>query len=189
MTMQFNKSKFYWVNFVWFQGVWFLALAYTSQATYLLILSLIIHFLVSPTRTSDLANLLIISLLGCCADYLLTYSGIFTFTNDYFIPIWLILLWTHFAVALNHGMSWLTRFPSYAHILLGALFGTLSYYGGYKMGAVILYDNLQLSLFAVAVIWATLLPVYVLVASLNRRRFDEFSQKNTNEVRTDSCHH
>ncbi|MFT6984641.1 MAG: hypothetical protein ACJAT7_000438 [Psychromonas sp.] len=173
MKMQFSKKKFYWVSFIWFQAIWLLAVVYTDQAVLLLLLSLFAHFLVSPTRASDLLNLLAITLLGCAGDYLLTYIGVFTFTDHYFIPLWLILLWTHFAVTLNHGLSWLEKLPLYARILFGAVFGTLSYYAGYKMGAVTLHSNLLLSLFALSVIWATLLPVYTLLASLNRMRCDD----------------
>lgn len=171
--MQFSKKQFYWVSFVWFQGIWFFSVAYTDSAVFLLLLSLCAHFLVTPTRKSDLLNLLAITLIGSAGDYLLTYSGVFIFTDTPFIPLWLILLWAHFAVTLNHGLSWLERFTLYPRILFGAVFGTLSYYAGYKMGAVTLHSNLLLSLSALSVIWATLLPVYTILASLNRARCDD----------------
>jgi len=179
MNRLFSKKQFYWVSFIWFQAVWFLAVAYTDQAIYLLLLSLCMHFLVSPTRASDFLNLLVISLIGISGDTLLTYLGIFTFSEHYFIPVWLILLWAHFAVTLNHGLSWLERLPVYARIVFGAVFGTLSYYAGYKIGAVNLHSNLLLSLFSLSVIWAALLPVYTVLASLNRMRCDGHIKEST----------
>ena len=168
MRIQLNKNQFYWVSFVWFQAVWFYAVAYTGQAIPLMLLSLGFHFLVSPTRVSDLVNVLTIGPIGCSADYLLTYWGIFTFEQSLLIPGWLILLWVHFAVTLNHGMTWLEKLPLYIQIIFGGVFGALSYYAGAKMGAVELDSNLILSLFSLAVIWASLLPVYTVIASLNR---------------------
>ena len=181
MNTQFSKKQFYWISFVWFQAVWFLAVAYTDQAIYLLLFSLCLHFLVSPTRLSDLLNLLAITLIGSLGDYLLTYLGIFTFTAQHFIPLWLILLWAHFAVTLNHGLSWLERLPVYARIVFGAIFGTLSYYVGYKMGAVTLHSDLLLSLFSLSVIWASLLPVYTVLASINRTCCDGHIKESTHQ--------
>ncbi len=173
MNIALNKKQLYWVSFVWFQAVWFLAVAFKDQAVALLLLSLCLHFLVSPTRLSDLLNMLVITLIGISGDYLLTYLGIFTFSDPYFIPVWLILLWAHFAVTLNHGMSWLEKLPLYARIIFGGVFGTLSYYAGYKMGAMTLHSNLLLSLFSLSVIWASLLPVYTVLASFNRTHCDD----------------
>ena len=181
MNRKFSKKQFYWVNFVWFQAVWFLAVLYTVQGVYLLLFSLLLHFLVSPTRLSDLLNLLVITLIGSLGDYLLTTLGIFIFTEQHFIPLWLILLWAHFAVTLNHGLSWLERLPIYARVLFGGVFGTLSYYGGYKLGAVTLHSNLLLSLFSLSVIWASLLPVYTVLASLNRMHCDVDIKESTHQ--------
>jgi len=165
---------------VWFQAIWFYAVFYTEQAIPLLLLSLSLHFIVSPTRRRDVVNALTIAPIGCAADYLLTYVGIFTFESSFFIPGWLILLWAHFAVTLNHGMSWLDKFPLYLRSIFGGVFGALSYYAGAKMGAVVLDNDLVISLFSLAVIWAWLLPVYTVIASLNRTSSDENINGNIN---------
>lgn len=166
--MQVDKNKFYWLSFVWFQAIWFYAVIYTAQAVPLMLLSIVLHFLLSPTRQHDLFNLLTIAPVGCSADYLLTHFGIFTFEQSLLIPEWLILLWLHFAVTLNHGLGWIATFSIPVRSLFGAVFGTLSYYAGAKMGAVVLSPNLILDFFALAVIWAGLLPVYTVIVSLNR---------------------
>lgn len=166
--MQIDKNKFYWFSFVWFQLTWLYAVFYTEKAVSLMLLSIVVHFVLSPTRLHDLFNLLTIAPIGCSADYLLTYAGIFTFEQSQLIPGWLILLWLHFAVTLNHGLSWMERFPMYFRGLCGAIFGALSYYAGAKIGAVELAPNLILTLFILAVIWGGLLPVYTVIVSLNR---------------------
>lgn len=168
MKIAFNKQQFYWINFIWFQAIWFFAVLYTQQAVTFLLLSLALHLFLTPTRKADFMTLISITLLGALADYLLTFLTIFTFTNTLFIPLWLILLWSHFALTLNHGMSWLSKLPRYGQVLFGAIFGTLSYYAGAKLGAVTLHQNLILSLLAMSVIWGTLLPVYIEIALFNR---------------------
>jgi len=173
MKTALNKKRFIWINFIWFQVIWFIAVLYTDQAVNILLFSLFLHFLISPIREADLLTLLGITLLGSLADYLLTFLGIFIFPDALFIPIWLILLWAHFALSLNHGMSWMIKLPLYARILFGAIFGTLSYYAGAELGAVTLHHNLILSLFAMSMIWASLLPVYIEIALFNRDYCDE----------------
>lgn len=168
-----RKKIFFWINLIWFQAVWFGAILFKDQAVLLLCSSLLAHFLLTPTRKSDAFNLISIALLGSVADFLLASLGILVFEETLFIPVWLILLWAHFSVTLNHSMGWLDNIPNYVRILFGAIFGTLSYYTGSQMGAVVLHTNLLLSLFSLSVIWGSLLPVYTVIASLNRNRFDE----------------
>lgn len=173
MTLQVDKKTFFWINLVWFQIIWFIAVLYTQQAILIMGLSLCLHFLLTPTRYSDLLNLVSISLLGVLADYSLSTLGVLNFSTANFIPLWLILLWCHFSITLNHSMAWLDKLPLLARILFGAIFGTLSYYSATQLNEVNLNSNLTLSLFSLAVIWATLLPVYIFMASKNRKRCDE----------------
>jgi hypothetical protein len=178
MKTALNRKNFIWINFIWFQAIWFIAVLYTDQAVNILLFSLFFHFLLSPIRQADLLTLLGITLLGSLGDYLLTFLGVFTFSDTLFIPIWLILLWAHFSLTLNHGMSWLSKLPLYARILFGAIFGPLSYYAGAELGAVELQYHLILSLFAMSMIWASLLPVYIEIALFNRDFCDENINKN-----------
>lgn len=171
--------KFVWINLVWFQIIWLIAVVYRENTLLLLLISLALHFLLTPTRRCDLQGVVVITLLGSLADYLLSVCGVLIFANSTFIPLWLILLWSHFALSLNHGMLWLIKLPTYARILFGAIFGTLSYYAGAQLGSVTLGSNLLLSLFSLSVIWAVMLPVYIAVTSFNRTLRDENSSNNT----------
>ena len=165
MKIAFNQKSFSWINLIWFQAIWFVAVVYTVQAISVLILSLCVHFLMSPTRKADILTLLGITLIGSLGDFLLTFWGVFIFPDTLYSPVWLILLWAHFALTLNHAMSWLSKLPTYACILFGAVFGTLSYYAGSQLGAVTLHNNLLFSLFSMSVIWGSLLPVYIAISN------------------------
>lgn len=178
MTIQVDKKNFFWINLVWFQVIWFLAILYTQQANVIMAISLCFHFLFTPTRSSDLRNLIFISSIGICADYFLTAIGILNFNTTTFIPLWLILLWCHFSLTLSHSMLWLSKLALIARILFGAFFGTLSYYTATQLNDAQLHQNLILSLFSLAVIWGVLLPVYISMASHNRKRCDEIISGN-----------
>ena len=170
MSTAWQYKYFAWINFLWFQIIWLIAVVYHQQAIALLIASLCLHFLLTPTRYADLLNLLAISALGSCADTFLTVLGILIFPEPlFFIPLWLVLLWCHFALTLSHGMGWLLKLPFYAQILFGAVFGTLSYYSGAQIGTVNLHNNLLLSLTALCIAWGLLLPIYITVVKYNRR--------------------
>lgn len=174
---RFITGHFYWFNFVWFQLMWFVAVFFTVNGLIVLILSLLLHFYLSPSRQYDLASLITISLIGGAVDLLLSWLGLMAFPEAVLLPAWLVLLWAHFAVALNHGMSWLNKVPVYLQVLFGGLFGPLSYYAGYKFGAVDFpLPHLQ-TLFILIVIWSTLLPVYLLISRIYGARYEVSKNK------------
>ncbi|PKH02923.1 DUF2878 domain-containing protein [Psychromonas sp. MB-3u-54] len=176
---RFIVSHFYWFNFIWFQLMWFIAVFFTVSGQLFLIFSLLLHFYLSPDRKFDLASLITISAIGGTVDLLLSWLGIMVFPEATLLPLWLVLLWAHFAVALNHGMSWLNQIPLYFQVMFGGLFGPLSYYAGYKFGAVDFpLSPLQTSLILI-VIWATLLPVYLFISRNYGDRYDNVKQKHS----------
>jgi len=172
------KKYFIYINAICFQGIWFIAVLYQQDAINLLILLLVLHFIVSPTRLSDISTLFVITILGSCIDYFLSLSGVFIFSDSLFIPIWLVLLWSHFSLTLNHGLSWLIRTPLYIQVLFGAVFGSLSYYAGAQWGAVILRPEFLFGLLPLMVIWGVSLPVYIKITAHNRNYFDKKSEVN-----------
>jgi hypothetical protein len=154
--------------------MWFVAVFFTVSGQIFLICSLLLHFYLSPNRKQDLASLITISAIGGSADLLLSWLGVMIFPEAVLLPLWLVLLWAHFAVALNHGMSWLNKVPVYFQVVFGGLFGPLSYYAGYKFGAVDFPLPLLQTLFILLVIWATLLPVYLSISRSYGDRYDNF---------------
>ena len=175
--LRFNSRQFQWLNLIWFNVIWFIAVYFTTQGLYFLFFSLLCHFYLTPTRRHDLWVMLSVTLVGAGCDALLKQVGVMFFTDGVLLPLWLLLLWTHFALALNHGMSWLKRFPLYLQAVFGGLFGPLSYFAGYKMGAVSFPLQLPATLSVLAVIWFCLLPVYLVATRYFR------SNGNDNENR------
>jgi hypothetical protein len=81
-------------------------------------------------------------------------------------PLWIVALWALFAAQFNTTYQWLkTRIGVAA--LLGAVAGPLSFRAGAALGAVRFLQP-RMSVVAVGVAWAMLLPIVVLLA----RRWD-----------------
>jgi len=134
-------------------------LAYTISGTYI-----VIHFLLSKHKKIDLLLLILFPIIGMIVDGTLTKLGIFQFstTTPYIpIPFWLLLIWAIFSLLLNQSLLWLQRKPKIA-IIMGALSAPLSYYAGYKLGAVNYADPIQ-TLGTISIIWAILLPILCLM--------------------------
>jgi hypothetical protein len=173
----FIIRHFYWFNLICFQLIWFIAVFFTHNGLIFLILALLLHFYLSPNRQYDLASLITISLIGGAVDLLLSSLGLMVFPEAALLPAWLVLLWAHFALALNHGMSWLNKVPVYFQVVLGGLFGPLSYYAGYKFGAVDFPLPHLPTLLMLIVIWSTLLPVYLLISRIYGARYEVSKNK------------
>ncbi|KAB2825860.1 DUF2878 domain-containing protein [Aliivibrio finisterrensis] len=160
------------INAVWFQLVWFSVILYQQQAIPFLLVSILLHLFVSPTRKIDFCLLILISLLGVFGDVLLSFAGVYQFANNALIPVWLILLWCHFGFAINHSLGWLSRFHLGLVALIGAIAGPLNYLAGHRFGVVDFSYSYQITLFIIGVIWAVNLPVFILIQRRLRERMN-----------------
>ncbi|MGL4717234.1 MAG: DUF2878 domain-containing protein [Aeromonas sp.] len=147
-----------WVHLLGFNLYWFLAVKWQQPAPLLLLL--LLHFLFSSRRKDDL-RLLPLALAGCVLDLLLWQVGLFDFPAGF--PLWLMLLWLGFALALAHGMRWLLPLARWQQGLFGVFGGATSYLAGAAMGAVQLPWGIWISSIVLAVIWMAWLPVLLWV--------------------------
>ncbi len=107
---------------------------------------------------------------GFVWDSLLALQGWLTFPNgsviEGFAPSWILALWLMFATTLNVSLRWL-RPKLWTAMLLGAVFGPLSYWGAMRLGAVE-FVRPTAALLMLAAGWALIMPLLMLLAS----RFD-----------------
>jgi hypothetical protein len=83
----------------------------------------------------------------------------------------MVALWVAFATTLNASMNWLKGRRLLAFVF-GAVGGPLAYFAGAKLGGVTFHDP-AMALAALALGWAIITPVLVLIAQrLNGRRPD-----------------
>ncbi|BFM08873.1 DUF2878 domain-containing protein [Halioxenophilus aromaticivorans] len=133
-----NTKIFAIFNAVWFQAGWWLAILQQDLVIGWLVLGLVLHWVVSPHRLSDLTIMACVVPVGGLFDGLMSYTGVIGFRGGEAIlgvPVWLILVWCYFACTLNHSMAWLAGIPKLWLAGIGAISAMASYYGGARLDA------------------------------------------------------
>ena len=159
-------SKWQWAQLVGFYGFWLLAVMGQNSLAWLLSLLILAHFVFTPSRTADV-QVLSLALIGVAVDGLLTWGGVFAFSQW---PIWLLLLWVGFVLTLGHSLRWLAARPVWQQALLGAISGPSSYLSGWRLGAVELPFGPWLTIALLVPVWALLLVVLVRLDTLIRSK-------------------
>lgn len=185
-----SQRSFMIFNFISFQSAWLIAVNMQQQGLLILSFILVSHFLFSQHRSRDLLSLVCITLVGCLFDLSISYLGIFSFKEGQLLPFWLIFLWANFALTFYYSMAWLARLPILLQAILGGIFGTLSYYSAFKLGAVEYPFGEMTTIICLILIWSVTLPVYIFISLTIKDKYDEknnvslpiedkvFSQKN-----------
>lgn len=152
-----KSTRWLLIQVVLFEAFWFVTVVGQNAWLWLSASLLVLHFALSPDRRADLL-VLPIALLGWAVDSLLFTVGVFQFDS---FPLWLGLLWFGFVLVLGHSLQWLRRLPLLLVSAIGAVAGTASYLGGWRLGAVELPYGLLQSTLALVLCWALLLPMLV----------------------------
>jgi hypothetical protein len=92
-----------------------------------------------------------------------------------FSPFWILGLYALFSTTLNHCLVWLKK-KTLLQACMGAFGGFVSYFAGYKLGAV-LFPMHMLSAFFVALGWAILLPIFYFYNDL----LSNYTEEKNNE--------
>ena len=157
-------KRFWIINLVLFQATWVCSAFFTAQAPFVTPLIVAVHFLLSPTRSSDL-KILVLLPLGLLLDSLLLHFGVFAvdseIANQSWFPAWLICLWIMFLISFNHSLNWLLKCSKLILFAIGFVAGTGSYWGGIKTGALLTTWPDASVLAALAISWGFLLPLLV----------------------------
>lgn len=160
------------LNFAAFQIGWFacvLSAASGLPLLGLLVVGLVVvlHVQISEWRSHELILVCLAVVLGLVFDSLLVMSGWLWYPSGMMFagvaPYWILAMWALFATTLNVSMGWLKGKPFLASVL-GAVFGPLSYMAGQRLGAME-FVNFQSAIFALAIIWALVMPLLVTVAA------------------------
>ncbi len=170
------------VNLVAFQVGWFacvLGAANDLPWMGLLIVSLVIglHLVLAERPGQELRLIGLALLMGLVFDSLLVNSGWLRYASPVPVsnlaPYWILAMWALFATTLNVSMSWLKDKTGLA-LLMGAIFGPLSYMAGQRLGALEFVD-FRSGILALVVVWALAMPLLMLAAA----RFDGIRKPET----------
>ncbi len=131
-----------------------------------------VHLRMASEPAREILLILLAAIIGLIWDSVMVTAGWVSYPNGVLVsglaPYWIVAMWILFATTLNISFRWLRDKPIVA-VLLGAVFGPLSYYAGASAGAVVLLQPLS-ALVALSIAWAILMPALLALG----RQFDGF---------------
>ena len=156
------------INLGLFQAGWFCAAWLKDDSVIWMLGIVLIHIALSPTRKQDLMIALWIVPLGLATELLMLALGVFSFSSELFLPLWMVLLWCLLAFCLNHSLRWLQDLRWYWPCVLAAVFGPASYLAAKGFQSLDLMSPQWISLLALAVLWAIQFPIMLRIAKRAR---------------------
>ncbi len=165
---------------VFYQATWIAAVAGAGNGRWWPGLVVLLAFAawqlsVSRWRRADIILVVAVSVIGFGIDSLFEQRGLMHFSAPDawpdVAPLWMIALWTSFALALNHSLAFLQARPLLA-ALLGLICAPLAYWiAGSTWHALSFGSRPLWSIALIAITWAVLMPLFARLA-WQWRRFD-----------------
>ena len=157
-----------WVNLVLYQGTWLAAVAGAGHGLWwpgLVVLAVfaLLQLSLGPWRRADACLLAGVSLLGFVLDSTFVQLGLMHFQAAVpwpgLAPVWMVALWTSFALTLNHSLAFLQAKPLLS-ALLGAIGAPAAYWAAASGWHALDFPlGLLPMLGATAIVWALLMPL------------------------------
>lgn len=145
------------INFVIYQAALLLALFYQQNAVNFMLLLLVLHFVLSPSRQQDM-RFMLLALVGATVDQVLVAMNVLAVDGG-IIPFYLVLLWCALALTFNHSLRWLTTLKPLYIMVTGLISGPLSYYAALQTGALDTQITTVGYVTVYALVWLLLLPL------------------------------
>lgn len=128
----------------------------------------VLHLILNRERFRAEALLILgVTLLGIAVETAFVAAGLIHYNGvehgAILPPVWIIALWFGFGTLPHASLGWLSG-RWIAQVLLGAIFGPLSYLAGEAMGAATLQEPRAISILAIGIGWAIAMPVIFLMA-------------------------
>lgn len=160
------------INFILFQVIWFACIIGAAYNQMALAIIFFIVFVLWQTQAkikqkSDIHLLLLLLPIGFFGDSFLAFFDYIDYNHSYPTPVlapyWIVMLWTVFALSLNHSLSWLFYHPRWA-LLFSVIGGPLSYLAAEKLGAIII-NNKTVTLPLLCVYWLLVMQITMTLRS------------------------
>lgn len=153
--MSESKTKIPWRALIGFELCWFL-LVFFQQLVFWPVLAYLLYGLWRLTSSRARIAVLLTAALGIAIDSLLVMTGVLSFAQLAWLPLWFLLLWGIFSLALVEVMNRFLTKPGLAFLLAG-VGGPLSYIGGAALSDGVMSFPAGLWSYAVlALIWGSL---------------------------------
>lgn len=151
------------VNLIAFNFLWFGLVYWGNSFALIAVLALALHLRFYCKGKQELWLIIIVTSIGIFVDSMLSYLQVFIFTSTQLIPLWLAILWACFAATILHSLHFLA-ISKLLQVVMGAVFGPLSYIAGEKMGAVQFGYSLTFTSLILAITWTLLLLAFYYLA-------------------------
>ncbi len=154
------------VNIVAFQAVWFASVIGAARGLPWLGAVPLLPFAawqlaVSDDPAYDRRAIALLCIAGVLIDSVYPLVGMLSYASAWpsgtLAPIWLVLMWVNLALTLNHSLAWLRGRPVLA-ALFGGSGGALSYYAGFRLGAMELHWGTPVTMVLIGLVWTLALP-------------------------------
>ena len=155
-------------NAAGFQGVWWLCvLGALWEVQYLgpivMLIFLSTHMLIMGKGKNEVLFLCLIAFIGTIVDSIKLATGFISYMGGYetikiLAPLWITAMWTGFASTINHSLGWVHG-RYFIAVMLGVVFGPLSYMLGVKLEALTFNYSLMVSAVILAIVWGTAIPL------------------------------
>lgn len=162
---QWLQAHGIWLNALLFQLGWFSSVLGGNVIAILVTAGiLLVHSRLLLKSRQEYLLIIAVTSLGMAVDSFWVYSAVLSFPESAsIIPPWLVCIWVLFATSLCHSLQWLQQRLLLASVL-GAIAGPSSYLGGAALAGVIIGEPRLLSIAAIALAWALVMPLVLLLA-------------------------
>jgi hypothetical protein len=139
-----------------------------------LIISILVAYLLieqkfEKPKLPELTIRLLLIFIGVIGELLFRYFGLTNYSSpDYFLPSWLFLIWLSFGLTFNGCYRWLENFSIWLAILLGVIFGPLTYWLASRLAAFEILQPIAFSVFS-GLFWGVLFGVSIKVSITKRQ--------------------
>ncbi|MEX2575853.1 MAG: DUF2878 domain-containing protein [Halofilum sp. (in: g-proteobacteria)] len=161
------------VNLGWFGCVLSAAHGQPWLGPALIAVLVAIHLTRVDARRRESLTLVSAAAVGYALDSALVLAGAFDFPPAAVVgaptTVWMVALWVNFATAINGALYWLGGRPWLA-AALGLIGGPMAYYGGVRLGALLLPHGSGYMLALVALEWLVATPLLIAGAARIGRR-------------------
>ena len=127
----------------------------------------VIHIALAPRPKREVLSILVVTAIGACADSALAAMSLISLNAHPGLSLpfvlWIAALWANFAPLLTTLLAWFRRHLVLA-TLLGATSAPVAYFGASKLGAIEIAQPQSILYAAVAVEYAILLPLLLLIS-------------------------
>ncbi|GKX53090.1 DUF2878 domain-containing protein [Budvicia aquatica] len=145
----------FWLTTLGFDAYWTLAIIGRERVLPWLLLGAGLAMILTPGRQRKWV--LLAAFLGITMDTLWCYFGVFTFTGQLGVPLWMYALWLTFS-CWWYGLLVRLRFTISVAALLGAVSGPLAYIIGWQLNAMTPQITPTLMILILSLGWAIYLP-------------------------------